>query len=45
MISTLDSDTALDKAFKDTDSVVLKPFGHQVSRQGNGERFNTCVDR
>lgn len=44
MISTLESDTALDKAFRDTDSVVLQPFGHQVSWQGNGGYvFHTCV--
>ena len=44
MISSLESETALDKAFKGTDYVVLQPFGHQVSRQGQWrELFFTHV--
>ena len=31
MIST-ENDTVVDRAFKDTENVVLQPFGHQVSR-------------
>ena len=31
MISSVESVTVVDKAFRDTDCVVLQPFGHQVS--------------